>query len=262
MGTGKVKSKTQGYYSRMDTFPVVILIGRPAAGKSEVIDYLKQVSDGERRERFHLAPLQEIDDFVWVWETFQDDDIRSKHGKPRLHTTVDYYFTDSFIWNFFIEKINHEFAKRLARDPDYQSHHTTLVEFARGGECGFRDAFAFLSDEILKHAVILYIRVSFEESLRRNRKRARKGQEDSILYHALPDKKMEYYYKTNDWDQISGGEKQGTIDIKGNRVPFAVFENEPEKTDDPAKLGPALEDAFTWLWNHSMKIPMEESTHA
>jgi predicted ATPase len=28
---------------KLDTFPIVILIGRPAAGKSEVIDYLKQL---------------------------------------------------------------------------------------------------------------------------------------------------------------------------------------------------------------------------
>ncbi len=247
---------------KLDTFPVVILIGRPAAGKSEVIDYLKQLSDDERRARFHLAPLQEIDDFVWVWETFQDDDIRAKHGKPRLFTTPDYYFTDPFIWDFFIEKISLEFAKRLAREPGYLSNHTTLIEFARGGENAFTEALSYLSDEIVKRAVIVYIKVSFEESLRRNRKRGRKGQEDSILYHSLPDKKMEYYYKTNDWDKISRGEKDGSIDIKGNTVPFAVFENEPEKTDDPAKLAPALEDVFTKLWNISTKSPMREKIYA
>ncbi len=231
-----------------NTFPIIILIGRPAAGKSEVIDYLKQLRDEERRIRFHLAPLQEIDDFVWVWETFEDDDIRSKHGKPRLHTTPDYYFTDPFIWNFYIEKINLEFAKRLARDPSYLSDHTTLVEFARGGENGFGEAFSYLSDEILKRAVILYISVSYEESLRRNRKRVRKGQEDSILYHSLPDQKMEYYYKSNDWGKISRGEKEGVINIKGNHIPFAVFENEPEKTGDPVKLGRELERVTNCLW--------------
>lgn len=246
----------------LKTFPVIVLIGRPAAGKSEVIDYLKQVSDHDRRERFHLAPLQEIDDFVWVWETFQDDDIRSKHGKPRLQTTADYYFIDPFIWNFYIEKINLEFTKRLAREPDYLNDYSTLVEFARGGENGFGQALAYLSDEILKRAVIVYIRASFEESLRRNRKRARKGQEDSILYHSLPDKKMEYYYKTNDWEKLSRGEKHGVIDIKEHSIPFAVFENEPEKTDDPAKLGPALEDVFSELEKLSNKTPTKEPAHA
>ena len=59
---------------------------------------------------------------------------------------------------------------------------------------------------------------------------------------------MEYYYRTNDWDKLSGGKPAGVIEIKGYRVPFVVFQNEPEKTDDPAKLGPALEQVFEKLW--------------
>jgi hypothetical protein len=33
-----------------------------------------------------------------------------------------------------------------------------------------------------------------------------------------------------------------------HRVPYAVFENEPEKTLDPAKLGPHLEEVLSRLW--------------
>jgi hypothetical protein len=50
-----------------------------------------------------------------------------------------------------------------------------------GGDNGFREALSRLSDEILRRAAIVYIRVSYEESLRRHRRRARAGQEDSIL---------------------------------------------------------------------------------
>ena len=60
---------------------------------------------------------------------------------------------------------------------------------------------------------------------------------------------MEFYYKTNDWERLSGGRKTGTMKIRDFDVPFAVFDNEPERTDDPAKLGPALEDVFARLWN-------------
>ena len=231
-----------------DTFQVVILIGRPAAGKSEVIDYLKKLSEDERRAKLHIAPFDEIDDFVWVWQTFEDDDIRAKHGKPRLNTTPDHYFLDPFIWNLFIEKMNLEFAKRLVRDPRYLDNRTVLLEFSRGGENGFGEAFSYLSDEILTRAAIVYVGVPYEESLRRNRRRARPGKEDSILYHSLSDDKMAAYYKTNDWGKLSDGKSDGVIEIKGHRVPFAVFQNEPEKTDDPAKLGPALEEVFGKLW--------------
>ena len=231
-----------------NTFPVIILIGRPAAGKSEVIDYLKKLPDGERRAKLHIAPFDEIDDFVWVWQTFEDDDIRTKHGKPRLNTTPDYYFLDQFIWNLYIEKMNLDCAKRLERNAHYLDERTVILEFSRGGENGFGEAFSYLSDEILERAAVVYVSVPYEESLRRNRRRKRTGQEDSMLYHSLPDDKMETYYRTNDWDKLSCGKVEGVIDIKGHRVPFAVFQNEPEKTDDPAKLGPVLEQVFSRLW--------------
>ena len=236
-----------------DTFQVIILIGRPAAGKSEVIDYLKKLPDAERRAKFHIAPFEEIDDFVWVWQTFEDDDIRARHGRPRLTTTPDHYFLDPFTWNLFTEKMNLEFARRLDSDARYLDNRTVLLEFSRGGADGFGEAFSHLSDEILTRAAIAYVSVSYAESVRRNRRRARPGLEHSILYHSLSDDKMETYYKTNDWDKLSGGNREGTIDIRGLSVPFAVFQNEPEKTDDPAKLGPALKEVFDQLWQRVVK---------
>jgi hypothetical protein len=231
-----------------NTFPVILLIGRPAAGKSEVIDYLKKMPDGARCAKLHIAPFVEIDDFRWVWQIFEDDRVWERLGRERLLTDTRLYFKDPFTWNFLIGKINLEFEKTLARDSDFLRAHTIVIEFSRGGENGFAEAFSYLSDEILKRAAIVYVRVPYEESFRRNRRRARKGQEDSILFHALPDEKMEQYYKTNDWEKLSGGQNQGIIEIRGHRVPFAVFQNEPEQTDDPSKLGPALEEVFGNLW--------------
>lgn len=230
-----------------DTFEAIVLIGRPAAGKSEVIDYLKKTPVTERRKRFHIGEFEELDDFPILWERFEDDDIFERYGKPRLHTTSDYYFKDEFFWNFLIERLNLGFAKKIAADPDYTKKTTSIIEFARGGENGFREAFDHLSDEILKRAGIVYIQVSYEESVRKNRRRFRPDMADSILYHSLPDEKMDFYYKTNDWDKLAKG-LDGRLAIRDHKVPFAVFPNEPEKTDDPAKLGPALEDVFGRLW--------------
>ncbi len=231
-----------------EAFEVVILIGRPAAGKSEVSDYLKVMPQEERRQRLHIGPFEEIDDFVFVWQAFEEDDILSKLGQRRHFTTPDYFFQEPWLWNFFIERINLEFAKRLARNPNHTKENTVIVEFARGGDHGYQEAFSYLSDEILRRAAIVYVHVSYEESLRKNRRRQRTGMEDSILYHSLPDKKMECYYKTDDWERLSGGMPEGWIEVKGHPVPFVVFVNEPEKTDDPAKLGPALEEVFGRLW--------------
>jgi hypothetical protein len=99
----------------------------------------------------------------------------------------------------------------------------------------------------------VYIRVSYEESVRKNQRRHRPGQEHSVLHHSLPDAKMEHYYKTNDWDTISGGRDAGEIDMAGVRVPFAVFDNEPEVTDRPEVLGAHLEEVCGRLWQAARK---------
>ena len=238
-----------------ERFETIILIGRPAAGKSEVIDFLKRTAEAERARRFRVGPFVEFDDFPFVWETFEIDDLLERLGEPRAFTTRDYFFKSERLWDLFIERINLEFRKALARDPGFTATHTALVEFSRGGERGFAEAFDHLSDEILSRAGIVYINVSYQESVRKNRRRFDPAQADSILYHSLPDEKMERYYQTNDWERLSTGRKAGRIRIRGFDVPFAVFDNEPERTDDPATLGPALEDVFGRLWAQLSAAP-------
>lgn len=233
---------------KKNNFPIVIIIGRPAAGKSEVIDYLKHSDANERLDRLHIANFEELDDFVYVWETFEVDDILTKHGKPRVWTDEKYWFKEHFIWNLYIERINLEYRKKLARDANYHNNMTTLIEFARGGENGIYEALSYLDENILKNAVLVYIKVSYEESVRKNQRRARKGLEHSILHHSLPDEKMEFYYKVNDWDKLEAKDPD-YIEVKGVKVPYAVFQNEPEKTLDPKLIGAELERATSKLWN-------------
>ncbi len=235
----------------MNNFPILIITGRPAAGKSEVIDFLKKADPKERLEQFHISDFEELDDFVYVWETFEIDDILTRHGKPRIWTDEKYWFKEHFIWNLYIERINLEYRKKLARDPVYHDKKTVLIEFARGGEKGITEALSFLHEDILRRASLMYIKVSYEESVRKNHRRARKGEEDSILYHSLPDEKMEFYYKTNDWEKIEKADPN-FIDVKGFKIPYAVFENMPEKTLDPTLIGQELGRVANKLWG--MKI--------
>jgi hypothetical protein len=226
----------------VEKLDVILLIGRPAAGKSETIDFLKHLPEEKRLREYHIAPFDELDDFLYVWQTFEDDNIREYMGLPRRDTDANLYFLDDRIWDFFIERIDLDFRKKLARDPLFLERHTVLTEFARGGEHGFASAFRHLSDDVLARAAILYIDVSFEESLRKNRRRCRPEEADSILYHSLEDAKMGLYYRDNDWERLSEGRDDGFIAVKGHQVPFAVFHNEPEKTLDPELLGAALRD--------------------
>lgn len=234
---------------KKDTFDIIILTARPASGKSEVIDHLKKTNVQIRKERFHIGEFDEIDDFPYVWDSFVIDDIMTKHGKPRLFSDEDYYFKDHFVWNLFIEKINVAYAKKLAYEKNYHDQYTAIIEFARGGENGIGEALSYLSEDILQKAGIVYIDVSYEESVRKNRARKRVGQEDSILFHSLPDEKMEFYYKINDWQKLTAGDPD-FITVKGAKIPYAVFKNEPDVTTNAGEpLGHALEQTFGKLWN-------------
>lgn len=232
----------------MNNFPILIITGRPAAGKSEVIDFLKKADPKERLERFHIADFEELDDFVYVWETFEIDDMLTKHAKPRIWTDEKYWFKDHFIWNLYMERINLEYRKKLARDPNYHDKKTTLIEFARGGDNGIFEALSYLHEDILQRVHLMYIRVSYEESVRKNHRRARKGQEDSILFHSLPDEKMDFYYKTNDWEKLEAKDPN-FIEVKGFKIPYGVFENMPEKTLEPKLIGDELERVAKKLWS-------------
>lgn len=227
------------------TFQTIILTARPAAGKSEVIDFLKKLTLEERQRRHHIGQIVEVDDFPYIWEKFEEDDVFTKHGRARLYTDDKYWFKDPWLWDFFLEKMNIAYTK-LLRAPDI-SEKTILVEFARGGENALAHALSVLSTEILKHAGILYINVSYEESVRKNRRRFKPEQADSVLFHSLPDDKMEFYYKINDWHKLAP-DKQGVLLLQDIKVPYAVLDNEPEVTDTPQHLATPLADALERLW--------------
>jgi hypothetical protein len=232
-----------------NTFDILILIARPAAGKSEIIDYLKRTAVTTRRRRFHIGEFEEIDDFPMLWTWFEEDHILSELGQPRLHTTEDGYFKDHYLWDVLIWRICLEYRKRLRDEPDYHNRFTTIIEFARGSEHGgFARAFDHLSQEVGQQAAILYINVSYEESLRKNRARFNPDKPDSILEHGLPDSKLERLYKESDWTRVSAADPE-FITIQGRRVPYAVFENEDDITTGRGEaLGNRLEETLERLW--------------
>lgn len=241
------------------TFEIVILNGRPAAGKSEIIDYLRKIPTAERIERFHIGGFVEIDDFPILWEQFEDDDILQEMGLPRLISDTEfeyegkkypgYVFKEKWYWNFLIKKLNHQYNRLLRDNPNFHKENkTAILEFSRGSEHGgFESAYDYLSDTILQKAVTLYIKVTFEESTRKNRRRYNPDKPDSILEHALEDVKMEMLYKDSDWEKFSCSDPD-YLKVKSFKVPYGIFDNMPEKTDKPGELGAHLEEVMSRLW--------------
>lgn len=220
--------------------PLIILNGRPAAGKSELIHFLTSLPDDVRREQFHMGKLIEFDDFPMLWTWFEEDTLLEKQfSHPRLHTDPDGYFLSETLWHLLIARLGLEYQKALRDNPDLHLTHTVLIEFSRGSEHGgYRRAYTHLTDLILQQAVILYIDVPYEESLRKNRRRFNPDKPDSILEHGLPDSKLERLYKEVDWDAVSASNPE-VITIRDRVVPYAIFVNHDNVT---TTLGPIFEE--------------------
>ena len=195
--------------TNLQNFDALLLLARPAAGKSEIIHYLKQTPPKERKFRFHVGDIREIDDFPMLWTWFEEDDLLQQMGYPRLHSTPDGYFLGNHLWNLLIRRICQEYQKSKRDDSPGQSVTTTLIEFARGKEHGgWQAAFSNLSPQVLEHAAILYINVSYAESLRKNHARFNPDRPDSILQHGLSEEKMERLYRESDWQEVTAGQKR------------------------------------------------------
>jgi len=236
--------------TKKNKFDILLLIARPAAGKSEIIDHLKKTDVEARVQRFHIGEFEEIDDFPMLWTWFEEDSILTKLGHARLHTDEDQNFIGHHLWDVLVERICLEYHKTLRDNPHYHDQMTTIIEFARGREHGgFARAFKHLSHEVLERLAILYVNVSWEESLRKNRARFNPERPDSILEHGLSDKKLEFLYREQDWVDVSAGDPE-FIDIQGHRVPYVVFENEDDVTTERGEaLAQRLGETLDRLWD-------------
>jgi hypothetical protein len=215
-------------------FRTIILIARPAAGKSEIIDYLLNLDESARAKEYHIGKIEVIDDFPFLWRWFEEDQILESMGKPRLFTDHDGYFKFNYLWNLLIQMINLEYQKIQRKTKNFEEK-TVLIEFSRGKEHGgYKQALPILSDNILENSVLMYVDVPLEESLRKNRQRFNPDQPDSILEHSLPDEKLKRLYHECDFKEIAP-EKKGFLKIKEFMIPYVVFDNRTDLTTKPGK---------------------------
>ena len=232
-----------------DTFDIILLLGRPAAGKSEFIDFMHKTPIAQRARDYHIAPFEAVDDFPILWEKCVEDDLWESMGKERLYSRRaegNYAITNSDMWEFLIRRLSQRVDEIISPKGALASR-SLIIEFARGGERGYTDAFSQLSPQILKHAVILYVSVSFEESWRRNVARYDEKRKSGLLTHSVPRAEMEATYGIDDWFEIAR-EPHGTITAQGIEVPYATMNNEPE-SKDPQILGPRYKAALDELYS-------------
>lgn len=230
-------------------FRVLYLLARPAAGKSEIIQFLQTVPEKERIESFHIGRIKVIDDFPMIWTWFEEDDLLTEMGCPHLYTDDDGYFLKQYFWNLLIRRLNLEYAKFI-RDHHNHKDYTVIIEFSRGKEHGgYQEAFTQIPETLANKAAILYVNVSWEESLRKNRKRFNPDKPDSILEHSLPDEKLTRMYRETDWEELVRPNIKH-VEINSVMVPFAIMDNEDDVTSGNIRvLSSRLRSSLERLWS-------------
>lgn len=236
----------------MLTFDNIILTGRPASGKSELIDFLKNVPVVERIEKFHIGEFDELDDFLWVWEMGENDDIWEKMGRKRLHTEnighgYEFHEPEMVYTKYMTLKMNRHVMENFISAPKYYENKTLFVEFARGGEDCYKWTLNHFDESILKRTAVFFLGNSFEECIRRNNARYEEKKKHSILAHKTPDKDMNGIYRTNDWGTLTNNAPHGLLEVKGVKVPYVTVVNEPELTD-PQKIEERFAPPLRKLW--------------
>ncbi|MEW6040835.1 MAG: hypothetical protein AB1633_04880 [Elusimicrobiota bacterium] len=227
----------------MKTFEVILFFGKPAAGKSEVIDYLKKVPPEERIRKYYVGEFSVLDDFILIWKKGEEDDILEELGRKRLYTKrhpTGYLVTRRFLYRVLTKELSAAYKKM-----EVEKDKTVFIEFARGGTDAYRASLALLDEGILQKAAILHIKCSYKEVMRKNLRRYKPGEKESILNHSVPERVMRRY-KTDDWKKLTREDPE-FITIKDIKIPYADLVNEPEITDKPEVLGNELEKVLTRL---------------
>lgn len=214
----------------MPMFKKLILLGRPASGKSEFIDFIKKLSPQKRLEEFYIGKITELDDFVWLWEKFVEDDLWEEAGHQRhfsKRSEHGYVITNEGLLDFCLERFNGEVLK-------CPTDGTVFIEFARGrAHKGYKYALNKLSSSLLKDAALLFIHTSYEEACRRNEARYQEKLKHSVLAHKVPEEDMIKFGKEIDWEELTEERPHGFLNLKGLSLPFVTMNNEPELKDEP-----------------------------
>lgn len=233
--------------SQPDVLPYLILLGRPASGKSELIRFLQGLPLSERVSAYHLGSLRVVDDFPFLWQKFEEDDLWEEVGRGRLcsrRAGENYAVADPHLWDFLLLRINREITRAPARPGE-----SVIVEFSRGGSGAYRRALQRLDRRVLLHGAILYLHVSHEESRRRNLVRYDRALRSEVLTHSVPEEEMARTYAVDDWFDLAPMES-AYLTVQDISVPYVTVLNEPEPksfSDFARRFRPALEELHR-LW--------------
>ncbi|MFO8072030.1 MAG: hypothetical protein R6V85_09170 [Polyangia bacterium] len=99
-----------------DIIEVVLLLALPASGKSEVRRYLEHLDPEQCRERFHIGPTIQLDDYPYVHAMRLADEALQELGEPRaFFAAADRGFVDPVDWETLIALVEEDYEQIRSR---------------------------------------------------------------------------------------------------------------------------------------------------
>lgn len=94
----------------MKNFDIVLLLGLPASGKSEIRRLMTNIPNEELGKDFHIGNTIDMDDFPYVFIMRKIDETLEKIGQPRIFYLSDEKpFTDPRDWITLIHLLNEDY---------------------------------------------------------------------------------------------------------------------------------------------------------
>ena len=96
-------------------FDIVLLIALPASGKSEVRNFMANISPEKLRNEFHIGENLQLDDFPYVHMMRRIDNELQAMGEPRLFYPGEEPFIDGRDWGTLCKLLNEDYHDLMNR---------------------------------------------------------------------------------------------------------------------------------------------------